>query len=42
MTVESIMKQWKRSGEPQGLPSLQDFNNWLNQYLSGIDLAFGH
>lgn len=42
MTVESIMKYWKRSGGPQGLPSPQDFNTWLNPYLSGIGLPFGN
>lgn len=42
MTVESIIKHWKRPGEPQGLASWQDLNSWLNQYLAGIDLAFGH
>lgn len=42
MTVGNIMEHWKKSGEPQVLPPLQDFNNLLDQYPSGTDLAFGH
>ena len=42
MIVENTVERGERPGEPRGLPSLQDFNNWVNQCLSGIGLAFGH